>query len=115
MSIYPTNRYRRRRRALSGMGDVAGTINTAINVVDDPFLPELVCRIDQLTNIEHGREVGVCANTPDGTTGGVGIGPLMPALRAYVFAQQNKWVYGVAAVAILGIPFLLGYEYGKEP
>lgn len=95
------------------MGDVYGTIATAINVVDDPFLPELVCRINQLTAIEHGQESGICANTPEGTVGGVGIGPLMPAVRLYVFAQQNKWVYGAAAVALLGIPFLLGYEYGK--
>ena len=97
------------------MGDIASTIATAVNVADDPFLPELVCRINQLTAIQHGQEGGICANTPEGTTGGVGIGPLMPALRAYVFAQQNQWVYPVAAVVLLGIPFFFGYEYGRTP
>lgn len=113
MSLYRT-RYRR-RRALNGLGDLASTISTAVNVADDPFLPELVCRINQLSAVDHGQPSGICQNTPDGTVGGVGIGPLMPALRAYVFAQQNPWAYIAAAAVVIGIPFFFGYEYGRTP
>lgn len=111
MSI--VRRYRRPRRRPVPMGDLAGAIGTAIDVAGDPYLPEVICRVQQLKNIDHGEPVTVCAETPDGVAGGVGLRNAMAPLRAYVFAQQNKWVYPVAVAAILGIPLLLGYELGK--
>lgn len=109
MSYHPRTRTRRPRQA---MGDLLSTLTTAVDVANDPYMPEIVCRIQQLKAIQGGQAVAVCADTPDGTAG-IGQGPVMPALRAYVYAQQNPWVYPVAAAVVLGIPFLLGLRIGE--
>ncbi len=95
------------------MGDLTSTITTAIDIASDPYLEEVVCRIGQIKHIDHGEPVGTCADTPDGVVGGVGLRTAVPVLRAYVYAQQNKWVYPVAVAVILGLPLWIGYELGK--
>lgn len=95
------------------MGDLASVLSTAADVASDPYLPEVVCRIQQLKNIDRGEAVAVCAESPDGVSGGVGLRNAMGPLRAYVYAQQNKWVYPLAVAAILGIPMWIGYEIGR--
>ncbi len=94
------------------MGDLLSTIATAVDVANDAYMPEVVCRIQQLKAIQNGQPVAVCTETPEGTPG-IGHGPVMPALRAYVYAQQNPWVYPVAIAAVLGLPFLLGKMVGE--
>ena len=101
-----------RRRRRPAMGDLLSEINTAVDVASDPYMPEVVCRIQQLKAIGNGQPVGVCAETAPGTPG-IGQGPVMPALRAYVYAQQNTWVYPVAIAVVLGIPFLVGKMVGE--
>lgn len=95
------------------MGDIGGTIATAFDVAADPFIPEIVCRVQQLKQIGGNQPVQICTDTPDTVVGGVGIRSAMPALRAYVYAQQNPWVYPLAIAAILGIPLWIGYELGR--
>ena len=101
-----------RRRALSGLGDLASDLSVASNVASDPYFPEVVCRIQQLTAINNHQVPGACVATPAGIPGGAGLANAVVPLRAYVFAQENKWVYPMAIIAILGIPFYLGYEMG---
>ena len=101
------------RRPSRAMGDIAGTITTALDVAADPYLPEVVCRVQQLTQIDHGQPVQACLDTPDTVVGGVGIGRAIPALRAYVYAQQNPWVYAAVAAGIIGLPLWIGYRLGK--
>jgi len=98
---------------MHGMGDLASTIGTAIDIAADPYLAEVVCRIGQLKNIDHGEPVATCVETPPGAIGGVGLRNAAPVLRGYVYAQQNKWVYPLAVMVVLGIPLLIGYELGK--
>lgn len=98
---------------MHGLGDLASALSTAIDVASDPYLPEVMCRIQQLKNIDHGEAVAVCPSTPAGVVGGVGLGNAILPLRAYVYAQQNRWVYPVAIAAILGIPMLIGYELAR--
>lgn len=95
------------------MGDLASTIATALDVAGDPYLPEIVCHIQQLKAIDHGEAVPVCAETPDGVVGGVGLRNAIWPLRGYVYAQQNKWVYPIVVAAIIGLPMWLGYELGR--
>jgi len=95
------------------MGDLASTIGTAIDVASDPYLSEVFCRIGQLKAIDHGEAVASCANTPPGAVGGIGLRNTIPALRGYVYAQQNKWVYPVAVAAIIGVPMWIGYVLGR--
>lgn len=99
---------------MHGMGDLASTINTAVDVASDPYLAEVICHVGQLKAIDHGEPVGVCAETPDGVAGGVGLRNAIPVLRAYVYAQQHKWVYAVAAAAFIGLPMLIGYRLGES-
>jgi hypothetical protein len=114
MSNYLVKRYARRRPM--AMGDLASTLATAVDVASDPYLPEVICRIQQLKNIDHGEPVAVCAETPDGIVGGgVGLHNAMIPLRAYVYAQQNPWAYFVAIAVVLGVPMWIGYELGKGP
>lgn len=96
------------------MGDLLGSINTVVDVASDPYLPEVLCRIQQLKNIDHNEPVAVCQETPQGVNGGVGLHNAMAPLRAYVYAQQNTWVYPVAVALILGLPLFIGYEFGRS-
>lgn len=96
------------------LGSVVGTIQTAVDVTKDPYFQETVCRVDQLSAIENKRPVPRCATTRAGLTGGVGLRKVMPALRAYVYAEQRPWVYAAAAAGVIGLPMLLGYALGKR-
>ncbi len=101
------------RRPQQALGDLTSTILTAVSAAQDPYLDETICRIGQLEDIEAKRPVRQCATTPAGYAGGVGLRKAMPALRGYVYAEQNKWVYPVAIGAVVGIPLFLGYLFGK--
>jgi len=105
---------------MQGLGDLTSIVNsvsnalgTAVNVADDPYLSEVVCRIGQLQQINSGAVVGTCTDTPDGLPGGVGLSAAVKPLRFYVYAKQNVWVFPLAIAAVFGIPFMLGYEWGK--
>lgn len=108
-------RYQRRlsARPRQAMGDVVTTLTTALDVASDPAMPEIVCRIQQLQAIDHGQPVPDCALTPDGI-GSPWIRNVLPVLRGYVYAQQNKWVYPVVALAVIGLPLWVGYELGRK-
>lgn len=96
------------------LGDIFGTITTALDVANDPYMPEVVCRINQLRAVEHGESVTECVSLAPGLAGGVGLRSAMPAFRAYVYAQRNPWVYPLLMAAVVGLPLYLGYELGRQ-
>ncbi len=116
---------RRRRSAgsrgccgLGGLGgDVFSTIvdaaGTALNVATDPYLPELICRVRQLYQVENSQKVLPCNKLPLTLVGGIGLRQAIVPLRGYVYAQQHKWVYAAAAALLIGVPLFVGYEIGK--
>ena len=119
---YLTKRYvKKSKRGLSGtlediLNTITGTVtagSTVVSAAQDPYLPEMLCHIGQLQALDRGQTPGDCAVTPAGLPGGVGLYRAMTPMRAYVYAEENKWVYPVAILAVLGLPFLVGYEYGK--
>jgi hypothetical protein len=95
------------------MGDVISTIGTVLDVANDPAMPEVVCRIQQLQSIDRGQPVPICAETIPGL-GSPWIQNVLPVLRGYVYAQQNKWVYPVLVAAVIGLPMWVGYELGRK-
>lgn len=112
---------KRHRRSLSGLGDLSSVLTTienavgaGLDVASDPYLPEVICRIGQLHAIKGNQPVPPCATTPPGLPGGVGLDKAMYPLRAYVYAEQNPWVYPLAALVIFGLPMFIGYELGKD-
>lgn len=111
------------RGGLGSLGDTSaqGLVDTivkgatvAVDVASDPYMPEVLCRVQQLHQINAHQPVSACANTPMGIGGGVGLERAIRPLRAFVYAEQHKWVYVVAIAALVGIPFLIGYELGGD-
>lgn len=98
-----------RARYIPPMGDIFDTIGTALQgagaIASDPALGEVLLLVNQLKQIN--------ASKPS-SGGGVGMADLVTPLRAFVFYEENPWVGPVAIAAILGLPFLLGYTFGKK-
>lgn len=91
----------------------AGTI---AEVIDDPYLPELACRVDQIYEARHSLPVKDCTVTPTPLVdSGIGLGRGMPFVRAYAYAEQNPILFPIAAIVALGLPILIGYKLGKGP
>jgi hypothetical protein len=95
------------------LGTASPAIGVAANVFADPYWPEAACRVAQLHAIENKRAVPACPTTPAGRSGGVGLRKVMPAMRAYVYAERHPIVKPVAVAAAIGIPVLIGYLLGK--
>lgn len=93
--------------------DVISAINSVSQTVTDPYLPEAMCRVKQLYQIQTGKKPDVCAATPMNRTGGIGVKKAIYPLRGAVYAEQHPWVYPAAVAAVVGVPFLLGYLFGK--
>lgn len=118
---YLRNRMARRSRPsrpLSGLGDLISSIESAlgtgVNIAGDPYLPEVVCHIDQLQQINAGGSPGTCAETPDGLPGGIGLATAVKPMRAYVWAEAHKpWSWLALAGLVVGVPLFIGYELGK--
>lgn len=100
-------------QALQALTTAGGALGTGAKVVQDPYLPEVLCRVDQLAQIEAGQRPSPCASMPPGRAGGIGLRKVVAPLRAYVYAEQHPWVYPVAIGAAIGIPFIFGYLAGK--
>lgn len=116
-----TMSYLRNRKPATAMGDIASTITNIANTVgiagelaNDPYLPETICRVGQVKQINAGQRPGACAKTADNLGGGVGLRMFIKPLRGVVYAEQNKWVYPAAIAVGLGLPFLLGYALGRK-
>jgi hypothetical protein len=104
--------------ALGGLEEILTTAMkgaaTALDVAGDPYLPEVLCRVAQLKQIEAtGATPTACTSTASGLPGGIGLRNAVTPLRAYVYAQQHKWVYPIALLAVVGIPMWIGYELGR--
>lgn len=93
--------------------DIVSGITTFAQAVTDPYLPEASCRVKQLYEIQTGKTVSVCVKTPMNRSGGVGIKKAIYPLRGAVYAEQHRWVYPAAVAVAVGVPFLLGYLFGK--
>jgi len=116
MSYLPSKRYRgvvRRRAGMSGLGGIGDLLVAGVNVANDPYLSEVLCHLTQLQQIKAGGQPQACAETQPGLTGGIGLSRAVVPMRAYVFAEDHKWAYAVAAAAIIGLPMLIGYRLGK--
>jgi hypothetical protein len=87
---------------------------TATAVLNDPYLSEAACYVSQLSAIENKTPMPVCPRLPPGKTGGIGLHKFLPAMRAYVFAEQHPVVKPLAVAAVLGVPFLVGYLAGRR-
>lgn len=95
------------------LGTASPAVGVAANVLTDPYWPEAACHVAQLHAIENKKPVPNCPRTPAGKTGGIGLRKVMPAMRAYVYAERHPVVKPVAVAAAIGVPVLIGYLLGK--
>ncbi len=115
------------------MGDVTGdTVATVLKyaskvpiyaktiaeVIDDPYLQETACRIDQIADARKHLPITPCQPTsvPAGTdpNAGIGLRSAQIPLRYVSYATQHAWVYPATLIALVGLPFLLGLRLGES-
>lgn len=104
----------RRGARPQAMGDLTSIMTTIDEVISDPYLPEAMCRVDQIYEARTGAAVKQCAPTPAGQPSTIGLNYAMPVFRYVVYAEQHPWVWPATAVAVFGIPFLLGFALGSD-
>jgi hypothetical protein len=112
---------------MSGLlDDVMGFAKQESGLVD-PYLPEALCRIDQIRALRKNRsfvaavfgkrptvEVPTCTQTPLNTKGGVGVVGAIRPLRGAAYVYQHPTVVALGIAAVVSIPYLLGYVHGRR-
>lgn len=112
--------------ALGSTWDDALSVVKGMSGSVDPYLPEVLCRVDQIRALRKDRSaiqalfgkaptvpVPDCATTAPGLPG-VGVEQAVAPLRAYVYMNKNPAVVWLGLTAALMIPFLLGYSVGRS-
>lgn len=110
---YSTHRPGRERRSALGGVDVGALAGLTSSILNNPYVPEILCRARQLEAANTGKPVAACLSTPM-VPDTLGLGKFMLPVRGYVYAEQHKWAYAVGAVVAVGVPFLIGYLVGKN-
>lgn len=109
--------YHARKPRPSAMGDALSAIGNAVSAIagiaNDPFSGELTCRVRQIVALGTKTNVA-CTSTPLRAPSPARLKAPVVAMRAYVYAEKNPWAYPVAAAAVVGVPFLLGYLVGRK-
>lgn len=82
-------------------------------IIEDPYLPETMCRVLQLSDLEEGKPPRTCGKTPMGHRGGIGLRHAIRPLRGYVWARENPAKAAAIATGAVGSIFLLGYLVGR--
>lgn len=103
----------------------SGIVGTAVGGVADPYLPEVLCRVQQLQAMTKGRTplqiltgkkpvapIPPCKEIPLGRKS-IGVDKAIKPLRTVVYVGQNPHVVWLGAAAIVGVPLLLGYMLGR--
>ena len=103
------------RQAMGGLFDAIGNLisgaNTAVSLAQDPYAPEALCRIQQIQAAGNNQPVQPCADTV--SSANTALGRWITPLRMIAYAEQNRWVYGVAAAVVIGLPMYIGYRMGR--
>lgn len=86
----------------------ADILKTAGTVLNDPALPQVVGMVAELHSMEP-------PSKPGGAPGpGIGLNTIVKPLQAFVFYRKNTWVLPVAVAGLIGLPFFLGYTFGRS-
>jgi hypothetical protein len=107
------------------LGDTWDTVKSMSGAVD-PYLPEALCRIDQIRALRQGRSplqalfgkaptvpVPTCATIQDGLPG-IGVEKAIKPLRAAAYLYRNPAVVWLGLTVALSIPFALGIMVGRS-
>ncbi len=88
--------------------------STSLKVLEDPYLPELLCHVNRLNAIQEKRDPGpACRRTPKDLPGGIGLEDTITPIRIFTSVkQQPVWGYASVALIVGGIAGI-GYFLGK--
>lgn len=85
----------------------AQILQTGTTVLSDPALPQIVGMVAELHAMQP-------PSAPGGAPGaGIGLNSIVKPLEAFVYYKKHTWVLPVAVVALIGLPFILGYTLGR--
>ena len=87
-------------------------VAAAEQILADPALPEVTQQVMKLREIEKQRAKGQpSAGKP---APGIGLGRIVKPLKFFVKTREQP-VYGwLIVAAIIGLPFLVGYKFGRK-
>ena len=100
------------------LGTAAPALEVAIEVLADPYFPEVVCHLERLARVERGEDAGPrCPPTvrPSGAPRrGVGLRFVTPPLRVAVWARLHPLLAGAVVFSLVGAVFGLGFAFGQR-
>jgi hypothetical protein len=115
----------RKSERAAALGDTWDTVKSMSGAVD-PYLPEALCRIDQIRALRKGRTalqtffgksptvpVPDCYSLAPGQ-GGIGVEAAIKPLRAAVYVYQHPIIVWLGLTAVLAVPFIAGYVVGRS-
>lgn len=99
----------------SAVGGVVAALSQIAGIAADPWAGELTCRVRQVVANETGTTIPGCAKTSLATRSPAGLKRPVVGMRGYIWAEQRKpWSYPTAIAVGVGVPFLLGYLFGRK-
>ena len=93
------------------------TAQAVLKIADDPHLPEVVCNVLRLSDIEEGKTPGPpCYRIPSNRNPGQGIGLryLVGPVRLAVKVREKPVTAAIIAVTGVALIFALGYGAGRR-
>jgi hypothetical protein len=81
-----------------------------VKIVEDPALPGLVQRVRTIRALSGTTSPGLAGPSVDPSL----LSKYMPALDAYIWVKQHKWVVPVAIAAVVLVPGLIGFAIGRK-
>jgi hypothetical protein len=106
------------------LGDALDAVKKMSGAVD-PYLPEALCRVDQIRALRKNRKfayaifgkaptvpVPDCYEYPPGANG-IGIEQSLRPLRAGVYVYRHPTLVALGIVSMFAVPFFIGYAMGK--
>ncbi len=93
-------------------------LGVAVDVLADPYLPEVVCHVERLARIEQGEPPGRGCTPTRAVRGtarrGIGLRLAAKPLRAVVWARLHPALATALAISVVGAVFGIGVAFGQR-
>ncbi len=101
-------------RGLELLETAGPALEAAIQLLEDPYLPEVTCNVLRLSKVEQGKPVGApCPVGPRGQRKGIGLRYAIKPLRAAVWVRINPLLATALGLSVVGSLIGIGVIIGK--
>ena len=91
------------------VSSTAGDILTIAQAVTaDPALPQIVDLVKEIQDLNTGSSSG----TPGAP--GIGLSDFVTPLKGYIFVKKHPWITAFTGLALLAVPFSLGFLVARK-